>query len=332
MKALVLDQFGDASAFRLAEIPRPEPGPGQVLIEVKAVGVNPADWKDREGHTAIFFDIQFPYVIGFDAAGIVADTGVGVAGLAPGDRVMTTTNHGKGEPGSYAEYVVADRDRVAKVPSGMALELAAALPLAGLTAWQALFDRDKGGLLPGQRVLVHGGSGGVGSFAVPLARWTDAKVACTCSAPNLEYARQRGGDPVVDYTLGQTTERILEWAPDGLDLIIDAVGAGSLPDPLALLKPGGRMVAIATLVADGDIAALRTSAEAAGKHYVLAILNDENCAAALERLAMLVSTGRVPAPEVETFTTAQVREVHNRIAGGHVRGKLVMHMDLSSAR
>ena len=252
-------------------------------------------------------------------------------GLAPGDRVVTTTNHGKGEPGSYAEYVVADRDRVAKVPSGMDLELAASLPVAGLTAWQALFDQDKGRLSPRQRVLINGGSGGVGSFAVPLARWAGAKVACTCSATNLEYARQRGADLVIDYELGETRERLLEWAPGGVDLIIDAVGGDSLDQASALLKSGGRMVAIATLVADGDIAARRASAEAAGKCYVLAILNDENCAATLERLAMLVHTGVLPAPKVETFAMAQVREAHRKIASGHVRGKLVMLIDHASA-
>jgi NADPH2:quinone reductase len=324
VQAIVLDRFGGPSELKLADIPRPEPGPGQVLIEVAAAGVNPADWKDREGHTAVFFDIRFPYVIGFDAAGTVAAAGAGVTGLAPGDRVVTTSNHGRGEQGSYAEFVVADCDRVARVPEGMAFDVAATLPVAGLTAWQALFDADKGGLVAGQRVLVNGGSGGVGSFAVPLARWKGAEVACTCSAANRDYARRRGADPVIDYRLEETTERVLEWAPDGVDLIIDAVGGDSLPDPLGLLKPGGTLVAIATLVADGDVAARQAAAEAANRRFVLAVMRDENCATTLERLALLVHTGRVPAPEVERFAMAAAQAAHRKIASGHVRGKLVL--------
>ncbi|MCB1842841.1 MAG: NADP-dependent oxidoreductase, partial [Halioglobus sp.] len=168
MYAMIIEETGGAEVFRYAEVDTPEPGPAQVLVRVARAGVNPADWKNRQGHLAQFRPYVFPYIIGFDAAGVVAAVGEGVTGISVGDRVVTPTNHGQGGQGSYAEYTLANEDRVARIPQGLSFSQAAALPVAALTAWQGLFDR--GGLEAGQCALIHGGSGGVGTFAVQFAR------------------------------------------------------------------------------------------------------------------------------------------------------------------
>ncbi|MFM7276045.1 MAG: NADP-dependent oxidoreductase, partial [Gammaproteobacteria bacterium] len=179
MFAMIIEETGGPEVLRYAEIATPEPGPGQIRVRIACAGVNPADWKNRQGMLAAFRPYSFPYIIGFDAAGVVDAVGEGVSGFSVGERVFTPTNHGQGGQGSYAEFAIADADRVAHIPQGMSFAQAAALPVAALTAWQGLFDR--GGLKAGQRALIHGGSGGLGGFAVQFARWAGAHVAATCS-------------------------------------------------------------------------------------------------------------------------------------------------------
>jgi NADPH2:quinone reductase len=162
MFAMIMTETGGPEVLRYGEIDTPEPGPGELRIRVAYAGVNPADWKNRQGMLAAFRPYYFPYVLGFDAAGVVDRVGTGVEGFAPGDRVFTPTNHGQGGQGSYAELVIASSDKVAHIPEGLGFAEAAALPVAALTAWQALGHN--GGIQPGQQVLVHGGSGGLGGF------------------------------------------------------------------------------------------------------------------------------------------------------------------------
>jgi NADPH2:quinone reductase len=326
MKALVLDRFGGPGEFRLAELPRPEPGSGQVLVKVAYAGVNPADWKDREGHTAAFFDISFPHIIGFDAAGTVADTGPGVSEFSVGDRVFTASDHGQGAPGSYAEYLLVSKERLAKVPDGIDLQSAAAVPIAALTAWQALHAADKGALESGQSVLIHGASGGVGGFAVQMARLAGARVATTCSAANLDYVSGLGSELALDYRKDDITGALAEWAPSGLDLVIDAVGGDTLQDPLALLKPGGRLVSIATLVADGDVAADMAAAANLGCQKILAIMDDSRAGEELSRIITHVEVGEIRLPPVQCFEMTDVAAAHELIQAGHVRGKLVLRI------
>jgi len=197
MYAMIIEETGGPEVLKYGELPTPVPGTGEVLIRVAYAGVNPADWKNRQGLLAAFRPYVFPYVIGFDAAGVIAAVGEGVTDLKVGDSVFTPTNHGQGSQGSYAEYVLADDHLVARVPAGLELDQAAALPVAALTAWQALFDR--GALAAGQRVMIHGGAGGLGSFAVQLARWAGAEVAATCSTRNVEYLQGLGVARVIDY-------------------------------------------------------------------------------------------------------------------------------------
>ena len=326
MTAAALYGFGNADTFELASIPKPEPAPGEVLIRVAYAGINPADWKDREGYLSQFYDIHFPHIVGFDAAGTVDRVGECVTAFAPGDRVLTVSRVGQGGQGSYAEFLPVPADRVAKIPDELPLLQAAVLPVAALTAWQALFDEARGKLQPGQAVLINGGSGGVGTFAVQFARQASARVAASCSGANADYVRQLGADLAIDYRQGRMPEAIAGWAGGGVDLLVDAVGPDSLPDISRLVRPGGRLVSIATLNRDGDIAALTAAAAAHGIQKVFAVMDDQNCASRLSAIAAQVAGGDLRLPPIQTFELAEVATAHRMIETGHVRGKLALRV------
>lgn len=322
MRAMIIEHTGGPEALRLADVPTPEPGPGQVLIRVACAGVNPADWKDREGMLAMYVAYRFPYILGFDAAGVVERVGPGVEHPRPGDRVFTPGNHGQGAWGSYAEFMVADADRTAIIPPSMSFAAAASIPVAALTGWQGLFDR--GGLQAGQRIMIHGGSGGLGSFAVQFARWAGARVAATCGTANVEYVRVLGAEKVVDHRRDDIAGAIRAWAPDGLDLLVDAVGASTLPDGLGMVRPGGSYVSIPTLTDDGDIEASFAAAAARQVRRVFSTMSDVGCGHQLATIAGLITDGHVTLPPVRTLPLEQAAEAHALIQTGHVRGKLVL--------
>ncbi len=322
MRAMIIERTGGPEVLQLAEAPTPEPGPGQVLVRVACAGVNPADWKDREGMLAIYAPYRFPYIIGFDAAGIVERLGPGVENLRPGDRVFTPGNHGQGAWGSYAEFMVADADRVASIPDSMSFAAAASIPVAALTGWQALFDR--GGLEAGQRIMIHGGSGGLGSFAVQFARWAGAAVSATCSTANVDYVSTLGAARVIDYRREDIKEAIKAWAPGGLDLLVDAVGASTLPDGLDMVRPDGAYVSIPTLTDDGDIEASFAAAAAHRVRRIFSTMSDIGCGGQLATIAGLITDGHVTLPPLQTLPLEQAAQAHVMIQTGHVRGKIVL--------
>lgn len=326
MTAAVINCYGDASVFELMQLPIPTPAADEVLIKVAYAGVNPADWKFREGYNQQFFPLTFPFVLGFDASGVVVARGEEVSELQVGDRVFTPSNLGQGKPGSYAEYLTASKDRVALIPQALSFKQAAGIPIAGLTAWQSLFAADKGGLVAGQRILINGASGGLGSFAVQFAKWAGAEVATTCSSANLDYLDSLGADKLIDYTNQDIGQQICDWAPQGLDMVLDAVGCGSLADPFALLKPGGKLVSIATLVGDGDIEADMAEAAKRGVTKIFAIMSDTDAATELAQIAELLNSGAVLMPPVECFELENIATAHRKIESGHVRGKLLLRL------
>lgn len=322
MKAMIIEELGGPEVLKLTEVPTPEPGPGEVLIRVACAGVNPADWKDREGRTAIFFTIEFPYIIGFDAAGIVAKVGPGVTEARVGEQVITNSDHGQGRWGTYAEYVIASEDRVAPLPKSLDFAQSAAIPVAALSGWQALFD--KGNLKAGQSVLIHGASGGVGSFAIQFAKWAGAKVATTCSSENIDYVKGLGADRAIDYRSENINDAVRAWAPEGVDLVFDVVGLGTLPNAQDLLRSGGILVNIITLVDDGDIEADTQAAAARGLTKIIHFLNDVGSGAQLKEIGELIDQGQVRMPPVQVFPLEEAAHVHQLIETGHVRGKLVL--------
>lgn len=323
MRAVVIDRTGGPDALRLADLPAPEPGPGEVLVEVAFAGVNPADWKTREGWLEPFFTYRFPLVLGYDMAGTVASTGADVEGLEPGDRVVAYSQQGGGADGSYAEFALADATQVVKLPAGVDLATAAALPVPGVTAWEGLFV--SGELTAGQRVLVHGGSGGVGSYAVQLARHAGAAVAATCSRPNADYVRGLGADRVIDYRAESVLDAVLDWAPDGVDIVLDAVGQGSLPSAVQMARTGGCVAPIATLdfsepAHDADAAAER------GVRVVPTITNHDRSGDQLRSLVALLADGHLRAPEIDVVPIDLVHDALARVQSGHVRGKIVLDL------
>ncbi len=287
-------------------------------------GINPADWKNRQGLLEQFRPYVFPYVIGFDAAGVIAAVGEGVSDFREGDRVFTPTNHGQGGQGSYAECVIASVDRVARVPDSLGLREAAVLPVAALTAWQGLFDR--GGLESGQSAMIHGGSGGLGSFAVQFALRAGAQVAASCSTPNVEYLRELGVERVIDYKEEDVADTIREWVPEGLDYLMDAVGVSTLPNGLDLMKQGGCYVSIPTLVDDGDIPAAAIAAAERGVSREFSTMDDVNCADTLARIVSLVDEGSVRLPAIQEFELKEVSQAHAILQAGQHRGKLVLRV------
>lgn len=322
MHAIIINETGGPEVLRYGEIETPEPGPGELRVRVAYAGVNPADWKNRQGMLAMYRPYVFPYIIGFDAAGVVDKLGEGVTGFAVGDRVFTPTNHGQGGQGSYAEYALATTDGVAHIPDGLGFAEAAALPVAALTAWQGLFDR--GGVKAGQRVMIHGGSGGLGSFAVQFARWAGAHVAATCSTPNADYVRGLGAERVIDYRKEDIADALAAWAPGGLDYLMDAVGVSTLPNGLDLVRAGGTYVSIPTLNDDGDIPASMAASAAKGVTREFSVMTDVGSAATLAQIARLLAEGHVKLPPIKEYALRDAAEAHRQIEGGHTRGKLVL--------
>lgn len=236
MKAFVVDRYGRKNGLRDGEMPVPEPRENDVLIQVHAAGVNPLDAKIRDGEFKLILPYRLPLVLGNDLAGVVVRVGSRVRQFKPGDEVYARPH--KDRIGTFAEFIAVKEDGVALKPRTLTMEEAASIPLVGLTAWQALIE--KGQLKKGQKVLIHAGSGGVGTIAIQLAKHVGATVATTTSARNAELVRQLGADIVIDYKKDDFAD-ILK----GYDLVLDTQGGDTLKKSLRVLKPGGRLIGIA---------------------------------------------------------------------------------------
>jgi NADPH:quinone reductase-like Zn-dependent oxidoreductase len=236
MKAVVIDRYGGNEVVAVRDVPRPKPGPADVLIRVRAASVNPVDWKIRNGMIRVITGWSFPKILGSECAGEVAETGVGVQHFQEGDRII-------GYPGirrlaAFAEYVRVKEQNIFPQPQNITFEQASTLPIAGLTALQAL--RDLGGIDAGHQVLINGAAGGVGTFAVQIARIAGARVTAVCRAANADLVRALGAARVIDYSREDFTQ-----GGDRYDIIFDAVSKGSFAECKNALAPKG--VYIATL-------------------------------------------------------------------------------------
>jgi NADPH:quinone reductase-like Zn-dependent oxidoreductase len=323
MRAMVLDSFGGPDVLHLADIACPFASPGNVVIQVAYAGVNPADWKSREGWLAAYFQYQFPFVVGFDATGVIVQIGAGVSGFSIGDRVVTASNQGLGERGTYAEFVRSAAERVARLPDNVSLQDAATLPTAGMTAWEATIDVGKA--TAGSIVVVNGGAGGTGSFAVQIAMRAGATVIATCSAGNFDYVRSLGADHAVDYRAGDVYAAIRALAPDGVDLVVDTVGQGSFIGALSIMKRGGIIAPIGTLIAD-EATIDPAAAQDAGVTIVPTMSNFVNQPRQLRGLVAGLANGSLRAPETVVMPLAEAGEAHRRIQSGHVRGKILLEV------
>ena len=220
MKAISIVEFGDADVLNLVDCPRPTIGAGEVLIRAAASGVNPVDWKIREGRLKGAFPHEFPLIPGWEVAGVIAELGDGVTGFTAGESVWAYARKPVVQGGTYAEYVVLPHTSVAHMPEGMLFHEAAAVPLAGLTAWQCLFDGDHP-LRAGQTVLIHAAAGGVGHMAVQFAKSVGATVIGTAGPDNQAFVQALGTDQAINYRAADFCEAIRKEHPNGIDLVLD---------------------------------------------------------------------------------------------------------------
>lgn len=309
MRAIGIHEFGGRDKLQLLELPEPKVPPDFVKIEIRAAGVNPVDWKIREGRSEPRFPVVFPVVPGWDAAGVVAEVGPAVTEFAPGDEVFAyCRKHFLGE-GTYAEHVSVPEASVARKPESLSFEQAAAIPLAGLTAYQALFLA--AGLTAGERVLVSAASGGVGSFAVQLAIDAGAEVVGVASRQHRDRVLELGAYEVIDRTR-DVVEAARELAPDGVDVVFDLYGDERLGNAL---RDEGRLVSIAAPPSYRERGVVSS--------YVFVRPDGEQ----LEELAGLADDGRLLVDIAEVLPLEDAARAHELSEAGHVRGKLVLRVD-----
>jgi NADPH2:quinone reductase len=334
MRAVVFDSFGPPDVMQLRDVPIPGPRDGEVLIRVGYAGVNPADSKMRAGYRrgAGHGDYALPFVPGMDAAGIVELTGPNVSEFSEGDRVVTWGTRDWNTWGTYAEYVRVPAKNVSPMPRSLNFAQAAAVPIAALTAFQALFHAEKGGMIPGRKVLINGAAGGVGSFAVQFAKAGGLLVAATCSSANVAYVGSLGADRVIDYKTEDVCQAVREWSADGADVVLDIVGPATLPQALDMLRPGGRLVNILTVTADGDIERDQKTAEQRGFRKIVTVIDFERAQESMREIMHLIDGGLVHLPAIDVLPLEEASRAHHMIDTGHVHGKLILKIAELSAR
>ena len=317
MKAVRIHAFGGPEVLQLEDVARPVPAPDELLIKVYASGVNPADWVVREGGNAVLRSfLTLPMTLGWDAAGVVEEVGSAVTGFKVGDAVY-------GEPslpgdGSYAEYCAVKASQFAHKPKSLSFVEAAGVPLAGLTAWTGLFEH--GQLQAGQRVLIQGASGGVGSLAVQFAKAKGAYVIGTASAGNLDYVRQLGADEALDYRNQQVAELVRD-----VDVVLEASpvrdNAARL-QAIAALKAGGIFVSVNLDFPFNE----EVQAALAQKHATGELSGNQPRQAWLQEMAQLIDAGQVKVFISKVYPLAEVADAHRESQTWHVRGKLVLEI------
>jgi NADPH:quinone reductase-like Zn-dependent oxidoreductase len=305
MKAITYRTYGGPDVLEYGDVPNPKLAPDAVLVRVKAASVNPVDWKIQAGYLDGVMDTVFPVIPGWDVAGVVEEAGVSVTEFGPGDEVIGYVREDFVSRGTFAEYVAAPVRTLARKPANLSFEEAAGIPLAGLTAYQALTRALNVG--SGDTVLVHAAAGGVGSLAVQIARALGARVIGTASERNHDYLRGLGAEPV---TYGEgLADRVDALAPQGVNAVLDLIGGEALKLSPGLLAEGGRLAS----VADGAVLGL-------GGRYVF-VRPD---AADLEALTVLAERGQLRVDVAATFPLEQTADAQRLNQEGHTRGKVIV--------
>lgn len=308
MKAVRIHTHGGSEALVYEDAPRPEPAADEVLIRIHAASVNPVDWKIRGGYGKDSFKHHLPLILGWDVAGTIEATGSQVEQFQTGDAVYGYTSLYR--DGGYAEFIVAKTTEIALKPNSVDFLEAAAIPVAALTAWQALFDT--AGLSANQRVLIHAASGGVGSLAVQLAKVKGAYVIGTASARNADFLRELGTDEIIDY---QATK--FETVVQDLDVVFDTVGGDTQERSFSVLRKDGWLVSIVS----------SPSQETAAQHGVRSsMVGVQPNGGQLKEIAALVDSGKLK-PYVETvLPLKEARQAHEISQSGRTRGKIVLQV------
>ena len=306
MKAVVAHEYGGPEVLKFENVPRPEPKENEALVRVIASGVNPADPLTLSGKYAREFGTHLPLIPGYDIAGIVEKTGVKVTKLKAGDAIYGYPTFG----GGWAEYVIVIEEEIAAKPASLNFTEAAAVPMGALTAWQALVDTAQ--VQPGQTILIHGGSGGVGSFAVQIAKARGARVIATASTANQDLLKQLGADVAIDYT----KTRFEEIAKD-VDAVLDPVGKETLARSYDVVKKGGIVM---SLVARPDPVELEKRGIRGAAISVHPDAED------LAEIAHLIDAGKIKPVVTQVLPLSEAIEAQQQAATHHTRGKLVLRI------
>jgi NADPH:quinone reductase-like Zn-dependent oxidoreductase len=332
MKAFVVGRYGSKDGLQMREVGEPDVGAHDVLVEVRAASVNPLDAKIRNGEFKLVLPYRVPFVLGHDVAGLVLRVGSEVRSFAPGDEVYARPD--KDRIGTFAELIAIHEDDVARKPATLTMEESAALPLVALTAWQALVERAK--LQPGQRVLIHAGSGGVGTIAIQLAKHLGAHVATTTGPANVEWVKNLGADVVVDYRRDDFETILRDY-----DVVLDSLGGKTLRKSLRVLKPGGiaigiggppdpnfareiranSIVRIATVLLSG-----RTRLRARRHHVRYSFLFMKASGEQLRAIAALVDAGTLRPVMDRVYPFMSTKEAMGYVESGRAKGKVVVTM------
>jgi NADPH:quinone reductase-like Zn-dependent oxidoreductase len=331
MKAILCEQYGGPEVLQMADdLPTPRVGPNGVLVQVHATSVNPLDWKLREGLLDAVRPVVFPVIWGCDLSGVVAEVGPSVTLFKPGDEVYGFKDGyvAKTYRGTYAEYVVAPEKSLAKKPDNLSHVEAASVPLAALTAWQALLGQGK--LKPGQRVLIHAGAGGVGVMAIQIAKAFGAYVAATASTRNQDFLRELGADLAIDYTCEP-----IDAVQPKFDLVLDGVGKSVWRSSMRALRFGGRLVTLAVPIPEQRASKLKFFATAlggvlggvawglpGGKRLLMTRVKPRG--GELEKISALIEAGKIRPVIEKVFPLEQIADAHRLSEQGHVRGKLAV--------
>jgi len=312
---MAIQTFGGLEQLRSMDLPDPSPGPGEVLIQIVASGVNPVDWKLVAGHLKDAFPYRFPLVPGWECAGKVEAIGPGVETFRKGDKVWAYARKPELHHGTYQELIALPDTAVALVPKKLLFEEAAGVPLTGLTSWQCL--RLQGDVKEGAVVLVHAAAGGLGHLAVQIARDAGARVVGTTSARNREFVLGLGAEEIVDYTRENFVEAVRRLYPEGVDVVLDTMGGEIQSRSLELLKPGGRLISVISPPDPG-----LCQAHGVRPDYVFVEPSGEQ----LRSLAALVEKGRLKPHVSKIYPLAEAAAALRESAAGHVRGKLVLNL------
>lgn len=305
MKAIRIHQYGGADVLKYEDAPRPEPQADEILIRVMAAGVNPVDAAIRQGRFNAASN-ALPLIPGMDVAGVVEKVGAKIAKFKAGDAVYAYLSFK--EQGGYAEFAIAKENEVALKPKVITYEQAAAVPLAATTAWQALIDTAK--LQAGQTVLIHGGSGGVGSFAIQIAKARGAKIIATASTPNQDLLKQLGADQAIDYT----TTKFEEVVKD-VDVVLDAVRTDALARSYGVVKKGGIIVSITGRPDSAEVAKRGIRGESLMAHPDAKVL---------EELSKLIEAKKLTPIVSQVLPLSEAAKAHEMIETSHTRGKIVL--------
>jgi NADPH:quinone reductase-like Zn-dependent oxidoreductase len=306
MKAIVIHEYGGPEVLKYEDVPRPEPKHDQLLVRVTAAGVNPVDGMIRSGMFAKHGKATSPIVLGGDIAGVVEKVGSKVTKFKAGDPVFAYVSLENN--GGYAEYALTTERETAPKPKSITYVQAAAVPIVALTAWQALVDTAK--LSPGQTVLIHGGSGGVGSFAIQIAKARGAKVIATASTANQDLLKELGADVAIDYT----KQKFEDVAKD-VDVVLDSVGKDTLARSYGVVKKGGIIVSIVARLDQNEL----------DKHGIHgATLSVDPNSDELAEIGKLIDEKQIKVIVSQTFPLSEADKAQEQVATGHTRGKIVL--------